>query len=75
VRFTPTSKLEFFLWSDWPASLSLGDQGGARRLTLQAQILGHIGLRAVMKYVHPTAEHRKAAMMKYEQTMQEATKQ
>jgi len=28
-----------------------------------------------MKYVHPTAEHRKAAMMKYEQTMQEATKQ
>jgi integrase len=46
-------------------------------LATLAQILGHSGLRVAMKYVHPTAEHRKAAMLKYGQTMtmQEATKQ
>jgi len=43
-------------------------QAGIDLATL-AQILGHCGLRVVMKYVHPTAEHRKTAMLKYEQTM------
>jgi integrase len=45
-------------------------------LATLAQILGHSGLRVVMKYVHSTAEHRKVAMLKCEQTMtmQEATK-
>lgn len=31
-----------------------------------AALLGHAGLRMVMKYVHPTAEHQKEAMKKYE---------
>jgi integrase len=38
-------------------------------LATLAGILGHNGLRVVMKYVHPTAEHRKAAMVRYEQSM------
>jgi integrase len=33
-----------------------------------ASILGHSGLRAVMKYVHPTAEHQREAMKKYDAT-------
>jgi integrase len=51
-------------------------QAGIDLATL-AVILGHSGLRVVMKYVHPTAEHSKAAMLKYEQTMttEEATRQ
>lgn len=34
-----------------------------------AAILGHKGLRMVMKYVHPTAEHQRAAMKKFEATL------
>lgn len=32
-----------------------------------AAILGHSGLRMVMRYVHPQQEHKDAAMMRYEQ--------
>jgi site-specific recombinase XerD len=31
-----------------------------------AAILGHNSLRTVKRYVHPTADHQKAAMLKYE---------
>lgn len=41
-------------------------QSGCDVVTLAA-ILGHSGLRLVVRYVHPTAEHKKAAMKKYEQ--------
>jgi site-specific recombinase XerD len=41
-------------------------QGGVDLATLAA-ILGHGSLRAVQKYVHPTAEHKKAAMALYEE--------
>jgi len=35
-------------------------------LATLAAILGHTGLRSVMKYVHPTAEHQEAAMLHYD---------
>jgi hypothetical protein len=41
----------------WPAS------GGG------AALLGHSGLRMVMRYVHPSAESKKEAMQKYERMM------
>ena len=34
-----------------------------------AAILGHSGLRMVMRYVHPTAQHQKEAMRKYEKML------
>lgn len=34
-----------------------------------AAILGHSSLRMVMRYVHPTAQHRKAAMERYEASL------
>jgi integrase len=40
-------------------------QGGIDIATLAA-ILGHSSLRIVQKYVHPTAEHQRAAMKAYE---------
>jgi integrase len=40
-----------------------------------AALLGHSSLRVVMKYVHPTAEHQKAAMEKYEEAQQVLAKQ
>jgi integrase len=43
-------------------------QAGIDLATLAA-ILGHSSLRAVHKYVHPTAEHKKAAMLRFERAM------
>ena len=46
-------------------------QAGCDLATLAA-ILGHASLRLVMVYVHPTADHKKAAMMKYDAALQAA---
>lgn len=46
-------------------------QGGVDLATLAA-ILGHGSLRSVQRYVHPTAEHKKAAMALYEQIQRRA---
>lgn len=40
-------------------------QAGVDLATLAA-ILGHNSLRAIMKYVHPTAQHQREAMARYE---------
>jgi integrase len=34
-----------------------------------ASLLGHDGIRCVLKYVHPTAEHKKMAMKSYDRKM------
>lgn len=38
-------------------------------LATLAAILGHASIRIVQRYVHPTAEHKRAAMVKYAETM------
>jgi integrase len=43
-------------------------QAGVDLATLAA-ILGHSSIRIVQRYVHPTADHKKAAMTKYAETM------
>jgi integrase len=43
-------------------------QAGVDLATLAA-ILGHSSIRIVQKYVHPTAEHKRQAMMRYEVAM------
>ena len=46
-------------------------QAGVDLATL-ASILGHGSIRIVQRYVHPTAEHKRAAMAKYAETMNTA---
>jgi len=38
-------------------------------LAALARILGHNNLRIVHKYVHPTAEHKREAMARYEESL------
>jgi site-specific recombinase XerD len=38
-------------------------------LATLAAILGHGSIRIVQRYVHPTAEHKRTAMVKYAETM------
>jgi len=46
-------------------------QAGIDLATLAA-ILGHNSLRIVMRYVHPTQEHKREAMLRYEQSLKAA---
>ncbi len=48
-------------------------QGGVDLVTLAA-LLGHESIRLVKKYVHPTAEHKKAAMATYDRAIKETEK-
>jgi integrase len=43
-------------------------------LATLAAILGHSSLRQVQKYVHPTAEHQRAAMVKYDNRLRAAAR-
>jgi integrase len=46
-------------------------QAGVDLATLAA-ILGHSSIRIVQRYVHPTAEHKRAAMLRYEAVLKAA---
>jgi site-specific recombinase XerD len=48
-------------------------QTGVDLATLAA-ILGHSSIRIVQKYVHPTAEHKRESMRRYDQMLQAAEK-
>jgi|SRR5579859_3358173 len=41
-------------------------------LATLAAILGHNSLRIVQKYIHPTAEHKRTAMLKYDEILRAA---
>ena len=41
------------------------------RWDILAAILGHGSIRVVQNYVHPTAEHKKQAMLRLEQALLE----
>src|SRR5207253_8892182 len=43
-------------------------QAGVDLATLAA-ILGHSSIRIVQRYVHPTAEHKKSAMLRYDEIL------
>jgi site-specific recombinase XerD len=48
-------------------------QAGIDLATLAA-LLGHSSIRLVQRYVHPTAEHRRSAMLHYDEILKAADK-
>ncbi|HXE08456.1 MAG TPA: site-specific integrase [Acidobacteriaceae bacterium] len=63
--------LDFVLY-DWRHTFATNMAQAGVDLATLAAILGHSSLRVVQKYVHPTADHKREAMLKYEQALAEA---
>jgi integrase len=67
-RVLETTGLSFVLYDLRHTFATRMAQSGVDLPTLAA-ILGHSSIRCVLRYVHPTAEHQKAAMVKYDQVL------
>jgi integrase len=60
--------LHFVLY-DWRHTFATEMAQAGVDLASLAAILGHSSLRIVQKYVHPTADHKKRAMQKFEEAL------
>jgi len=67
-KFQRGTALEFVLY-DFRHTFATRMVEAGCSLPALAAILGHAGLRMVMRYVHPQQEHKDAAMVRYEQYM------
>ena len=65
IQILTSAGLQFVLYDFRHAFANRMAEAGVDLATLAA-ILGHNSLRAVMKYVHPTAQHQREAMARYE---------
>jgi integrase len=63
-------RLNFVLY-DWRHTFATRMAQAGVDLATLAAILGHGSIRVVQKYVHPTAEHKKQAMLRLEQALLE----
>jgi integrase len=68
VEKPPEKQIQFVLYDLRHTFATRMAQEGVDLATLAAT-LGHNGLRAVIKYVHPTAEHQEAAMLRYDEKL------
>ena len=55
-----------FVIYDFRHSFATGMAQAPVNLATLAAILGHGSIRTVQKYVHPTADHKKSAMERYD---------
>jgi integrase len=65
-EYQRAASLEFVLY-DLRHTFATGMVDAGCSLPALAAILGHSGLRMVMRYVHPQQEHKDAAMARYEE--------
>lgn len=66
--------LSFVLY-DWRHTFATRLAQSGVDLATVAAILGHNSLRIVQRYLHPTAEHKKSAMQRYEFVLADVEKQ
>ena len=64
-RLCREAGLSFVLY-DWRHTFATRMAQGGIDLTTLSEILGHGSIRMVQRYVHPTADHKREAMARYE---------